>query len=172
LPVLLSLCVNQGTHVKARQLCHRFPAIFCRINPFIFRTPSAGANDVTSSEIKRPNTDLNRDKPVYSGIKTKLIFTTISSRQKHSLCCWWQDIPGGNVGNRPAQEDLNHAKTRVNTLKYGYARLRTDSGKIIFSPIMISSENIGIPERCANASATIPPRKNCVPTAAFCGKST
>ena len=149
----------------------------------------------------------------------------ISPRQNRPSRCSRQKISGGYGGNRPAQGNLNHAKTRVNTLKYAYARLRTDSGEIIFPVKMISSENVGIPTAAAwlrtgncsarpsmergsvsrstsafqavinlskrllggeaaagrrpalrglrqNPAATLAPRKNCVPTAAFCGKST
>jgi hypothetical protein len=43
--------------------------------------PSAGGNNVTSNETKRSKTGLNRDKPVYSGIKAKLIFSMVSLRK-------------------------------------------------------------------------------------------
>jgi hypothetical protein len=70
-------------------------------------------------------TDLNRNQLVYSGIKAKFIFIMTPCSQTLPIDPWRQNFPTRPESHSDGSTCLDPLKTRVNTLKYGYARIKT-----------------------------------------------
>ena len=74
-----------------------------------------------------PPTGLNRDKSAYSGIKSNLLISQSSRREPQPKV----SLLVGNDPLRPVRTAPNHSKNRVNSLKFGYARIISLVGKNI-----------------------------------------
>jgi hypothetical protein len=121
--------VNQGTQKQARPSAHDEPASFAGTKPYTRSQPLLGNQ---TSEISAAKTGLDRDKPGCSGVKTKLFFTMIFQSQIGHFDTGRQDSPGGTNPRLTSAPPFDPLKTRVNTLKYAYARLSSPTEKYFF----------------------------------------
>src|ERR1700728_355896 len=79
--VLSSMRVKQGAQMKAPQGATDFRQYFAEAKLISSSRQQQAGNYPNSNEIEWPKNGLNRDKPGYSGIKSKLIFCHDFQRQ-------------------------------------------------------------------------------------------
>jgi hypothetical protein len=129
--------VTQGAHIKAPQGAddgrHVLLSESIQLPTLAPLTAHKYLNPAKEQRNKVIGTDqktgLNRDKPRYSGIRIKIISSMRFLRKKHRFLYAGKIFPMGNGRHSPAHPFLNRPKTRVNTLKYAYARMSSDIGK-------------------------------------------
>src|ERR1700728_4490696 len=126
--------VNQGTQTTAsRDARDGWQGLLPEYTLFNCGSETVGRCETPNTGKSRRKTAVNRHQPGYSGIKriNDFIFLT-SDLENQATGLGRQNLHGGECRTRFDSDGSNHAKTRVNALKYGYARVDTAIGKIIF----------------------------------------
>jgi hypothetical protein len=119
----------QGVHDGWQRLLPETTPLNCRQSS---RIPGAGESGDRS--LKNPTN--NRPQPGYSGInrdKSPIhICRTTAGTVDRKFVARGRKFRAEMTADWRVQPRLNHAKSRVNTLKYAYARLKTGKAKYFF----------------------------------------
>jgi hypothetical protein len=97
-----------------------------------FRTLLQPDTGMKFNGFMRPKMTANREKPGYSGLNQdkgiNISFTPATLEENRQFVIRWPDFSAGQRNQLYPEAVLSHVETRVNTLKYAYARMNTGCG--------------------------------------------